>query len=58
MSSNTILRMGSANMYDSAIRNIGARQTTLSNLQENLTSGKRVVRASDDPVADLYGEDQ
>lgn len=56
MSSNTILRMGSANMYDNAIRNIGARQTSLSNLQENLTSGKRVVRASDDPVAAAQAE--
>lgn len=54
--SNTILRMGSANMYDNAIRNIGARQTSLSNLQENLTSGKRVVRASDDPVAAAQAE--
>ena len=54
--SNSILRMGSANMYDNAIRNIGARQTSLSNLQENLTSGKRVVRASDDPVAAAQAE--
>lgn len=46
MSSNTIHRMGTANMYDSAMRNLAARQTSLSNLQENLTSGKRVVRAS------------
>jgi hypothetical protein len=32
------------------------RQTSLSNLQENLTSGKRVVRASDDPVAAAQAE--
>ena len=37
MSSNTIHRMGTANMYDSAMRNLAARQTSLSNLQENLT---------------------
>lgn len=56
MSSNTILRMGTATMYDNSVRNIGARQTSLSNLQENLTSGKRVVRASDDPVAAAQAE--
>lgn len=56
MSSNTIYRMGTANMYDNARTNLSARQTTLSNLQENLTSGKRVVRASDDPVAAAQAE--
>ena len=32
------------------------RQTSLVNLQENLTSGKRVVRASDDPVSAAQAE--
>lgn len=54
--SNNIFRMGTANMYDNALRNLGARQTGLSNLQENLTSGKRVVRASDDPVSAAQAE--
>lgn len=54
--SNTIYRLGTANMYDNALRNLGARQTGLSNLQENLTSGKRVVRASDDPVSAAQAE--
>lgn len=49
-------RIGSANTYDSAIRNIANRQTALSALQENLTSGKRVVRASDDPTAAANAE--
>lgn len=49
-------RLGSAYLYDNALRNIGARQTSLSNLQENLSSGKRVVRASDDPVAAAQAE--
>lgn len=52
----TIPRIASATMYESALRNIGARQTSLANLQENLTSGKRVVRASDDPVAAAQAE--
>ena len=54
--SNNIYRLGTANMYDNALRNLGTRQTNLSNLQENLTSGKRVVRASDDPVSAAQAE--
>ncbi|MGP1629768.1 MAG: flagellar hook-associated protein FlgL [Giesbergeria sp.] len=54
--SNSMYRVATANMYESAIRNIGTRQTSLANLQENLSSGKRVVRASDDPVAAAQAE--
>lgn len=54
--SNDITRLGTANMYDSALRNLGTRQSQLANLQENLTSGKRVVRASDDPVSAAQAE--
>lgn len=54
--SSSIYRIGTANMYDNALRNLGTRQTNLSNLQENLTSGKRVVRASDDPVSAAQAE--
>ncbi|WP_087743587.1 MULTISPECIES: flagellar hook-associated protein FlgL [unclassified Acidovorax] len=54
--SNSLYRVSTANQYDNALRNIGQRQTSLSNLQENLTSGKRVVRASDDPVAAAQAE--
>ncbi|MBS0390312.1 MAG: flagellar hook-associated protein FlgL [Proteobacteria bacterium] len=49
-------RVSSANMYDSTLRNLSARQKTLADLQENLTSGKRVVRPSDDPVAAAQAE--
>lgn len=49
-------RLGSANTYDNALRNIANRQSALSNLQENLTSGKKVVRASDDPAAAAQAE--
>ncbi len=49
-------RMGSATSYDTAVRNISMRGTALSNLQENLTSGKRVVRASDDPTSAAIAE--
>lgn len=54
--SNTLYRLGTASQYDSALRNISQRQTDLSNLQENLTSVKRVVRASDDPVGAAQAE--
>ncbi|MDD2547223.1 MAG: flagellar hook-associated protein FlgL [Burkholderiaceae bacterium] len=54
--SNASARLGTAYVYDNALRNISARQTSLSNLQENLSSGKRVVRASDDPVASAQAE--
>jgi len=49
-------RVGTANMYDSTLRNLSGRQSTLVDLQEKLTSGKRVVRASDDPVAAAQAE--
>lgn len=54
--SNALYRLSTANQYDIAVRNISQRQSALSNLQENLTSGKRVVRASDDPVAAAQAE--
>jgi len=49
-------RVGTANMYDSAMQNLSARQKSLVDLQENLTSGKREVRPSDDPVAAAQAE--
>ncbi|WCM92754.1 flagellar hook-associated protein FlgL [Acidovorax sp. NCPPB 2350] len=52
----TFYRTASANQYDNVLRNLAQRQTALSDLQENLTSGKRVVRASDDPVAAAQAE--
>jgi flagellin-like hook-associated protein FlgL len=52
----TLNRLGSASTYDSAIRTLSNRQSNLSGLQENLTSGKRVIRASDDPTAAAQAE--
>ena len=52
----TFTRLGSANAYDTALSNIMNRQSSLSNLQENLTSGKKVVRASDDPPGAAQAE--
>lgn len=50
MPTTSFSRLGSANTYDNTLRNLGARQASLSNLQEQLTSGKKVVSASDDPT--------
>ena len=52
----TFSRLGSANAYDTALNNIMNRQSSLSSLQENLTSGKKVVRASDDPTGAAQAE--
>lgn len=56
MSTLSNARLGSANTYDTAVRNVTTRQSALSALQENLTSGKRVVRASDDPTSAAIAE--
>ncbi|MDD2713605.1 MAG: flagellar hook-associated protein FlgL [Simplicispira sp.] len=52
----SIHRVATANMYDNSIRNIGARQSTLVELNEKMTAGKRILRASDDPVAAAQAE--
>ena len=52
----TFNRVSTAHMYDNAMRNLGTRQKSLADLQENLTLGKRVVRPSDDPVAAAQAE--
>jgi len=56
MSSSSFYRVSTANMYDNSLRNLNARQKSLVDLQENLTTGKRVVRPSDDPVAAAQAE--
>ena len=54
--STTYSRISSANTFDNSVRNIAMRQSSLANLQENLTSGKRVVRTSDDPTSAAIAE--
>lgn len=51
-----INRVATASMYDNSIRNIGGRQNSLAEQNEKLTAGKRVLRASDDPVAAAQAE--
>jgi flagellar hook-associated protein 3 FlgL len=56
MSTSSFSRLGSANTYDNAVHNLSVRQSSLSALQESLTSGKKVVRPSDDPTSASQAE--
>jgi flagellar hook-associated protein 3 FlgL len=49
-------RIASSDTYSNAVTNIDARASKLSSLQQNLTSGLRVVKPSDDPTAAAAAE--
>lgn len=46
----SLTRTATANAYANGVRQIDLRHTALTDLQEKLTSGKRVTRPSDDPT--------
>lgn len=50
------MRITTAFAYESSVANLQRRQQSLSQSQEQLTSGKRVLRASDDPAAAAAAE--
>lgn len=50
------MRLATANTYDNTLANITTRQAGLAELQEKLSSGKKVVRASDDPTGAAQAE--
>lgn len=50
------MRLGTANTYDNTLANLTTRQSDLADLQEKLSAGKRVVRASDDPTGAAQAE--
>ncbi|MEO8836937.1 MAG: flagellar hook-associated protein 3, partial [Caldimonas sp.] len=50
------MRIATANSYDTGVDTLQRRQSELSKLQEQMTSGKRVSRASDDPAAAARAE--
>ncbi len=52
----SVYRVATANTYDRALFNIQQRQTQLGTSQDQLSSGKRVLRASDDAVAATLSE--
>jgi len=51
-----LTRVSTANSFDASITRIGQRSAELSQLQDQLSAGKRVLRASDDPVAATMAE--
>jgi len=50
------MRIATANAYDKTITQLTQRQSELANLQERISSGKRVQRPSDDPVSAVLSE--
>ena len=50
------MRLATANTYDNTLANLTTRKTNLADLQEKLSAGKRVVRASDDPTGAAQAE--
>ena len=44
------MRISTAQSYDTTIERLSQRQSELSDAQLRLSAGKRVMRASDDPV--------
>ncbi|WP_367848622.1 flagellar hook-associated protein FlgL [Rhodoferax sp. WC2427] len=54
--SNSFTRLASATGYDNALRNLTTRYATMSALQENMTSGKKILRSSDDPTGAAQAE--
>lgn len=52
----SITRLGTAHMYDRTISNISKQQADLASQMEHASAGKRVIRASDDPVAAAQAE--
>jgi len=50
------MRIATANQFDVGIDTLARRQSELANVQEQLTTGKRVNRASDDPAAAARAE--
>ena len=50
------MHIATANAYNISLEQLMTRQQNLANAQEQLTSGKRVNRASDDPAAAARAE--
>lgn len=50
------MRISTANAYDSSLSTLQRRQLALTTAQEQLTSGKRVLKPSDDPAAAAQAE--
>ncbi|MGC4394842.1 flagellar hook-associated protein FlgL [Hydrogenophaga sp. T2] len=49
-------RIATSNQYDRTVAQLGMRQTELARQQERMSTGKQVLKASDDPVAATLNE--
>ena len=56
MTVNTFSRLGTANAYDSTVANLQGRQNNLANLQQSLSSGKKINTPADDPTGAAQAE--
>ena len=52
----SVERISTSHAYDAALNNLMNRQDNLTATQEQMTSGKRVIKASDDPAAAARAE--
>jgi flagellar hook-associated protein 3 FlgL len=52
----SVERISTSHAYDAALNNLMNRQDNLTATQEQMTSGKRVIKASDDPTAAARAE--
>src|SRR5947209_6729671 len=50
------MRIGTAHAYDASVDTLQRRQADMARAQEQLTTGKRVLLASDDPTAAARAE--
>ena len=50
------MRVATANSYDNTINNLSKRQSELVDQQNRISTGKRVLKASDDPVSAVLSE--
>ena len=50
------MRISTSHSYDATIESLTRRQTDMATAQEQLTTGKRVNRASDDPAGAARAE--
>ena len=50
------MRVATANSYDNTVNTLSKRQSDLVDLQQRISSGKRVLKASDDPVSAVLSE--
>jgi len=56
MSISSLTRIGTANAYAFTLQNLQSQQASLSNLQNELSSGKKITSASDDPAGAAAAE--